>query len=379
MTPSEYTSIQSYIGFSAQASALLRGFLPLAEPSFASIVEDFYEAIERHPETRAVITGGPEQIARLKSTLRSWLRSILEGPHDQLYLEQHARIGRVHVRINLPSHFMFTAMNRIRGKLLDLARQRSATEEQQAMMSAINQVLDLELAIMLDTYREDLVERMRVRERLATVGELAATIAHELRNPLGTVESSVFLLRQRTQKLGIEDATLEKHHDRIGDQIEICGKTITNLLELARNRELRKSAIDARSLIESAVNVIASPGGVRVVIQANEGLPLHCDPDQLRRALVNLISNAAEALPEGGKVTISARRVADGVELHVEDDGPGVPDDVRHRIFDVLFTTKLGGTGLGLALCARIVEAHRGEIRLIPSERGAHFRIWLPA
>src|SRR5690606_8978343 len=241
MDAAQFALAKAYIDFDATSEAALRAFHPVAAAHFTAIVDDFYGRVEEVPAARALITGGKEQIARLKLTLREWLDRLLQGPYDEDYLEARSRIGRVHVRIGMSQEFMFTAMNRMRVRLQDVALDGYADDPQtcRAVVRAVGQVLDLELAIMLDTYRESLLEDMRATERLATIGQLAASIGHELRNPLGTIDSSLFLVRQRLNRLGLEDPQLTKHHDRIGTQVEHCGKIINNLLDLARERPPR--------------------------------------------------------------------------------------------------------------------------------------------
>ncbi len=125
-----FESLKQYVGFTDLSSAALRDLLPVARPHFQPIVDDFYAAIEAHPEARAAITGGAPQIARLKQTLIRWMDLLLLGPHDQAYYERRARIGRMHVRIALPQGFMFTAMNRIRIQLLDVVREHFAGDRE---------------------------------------------------------------------------------------------------------------------------------------------------------------------------------------------------------------------------------------------------------
>ena len=256
-----FESLKQYVGFTEASSAALRELHPIAQPSFVSIVDDFYAAIEAHPSARAAITGGPAQVERLKQTLIRWLDTLLLGPHDEAYYQIRARIGRVHVRIDLPQGFMFTAMNRIRVHLLDVVRERLVDNPAalQRASTALHQILDLELAIMLETYREDLVVKNRNAERLATIGQFAAGIGHELRNPLGVIESSLFLLRQH---LGQETASLPnvaKHLDRIGGEVVRANKTIHDLLDLARNRPPRRHPTDLRQLVESATAMALLP------------------------------------------------------------------------------------------------------------------------
>jgi len=378
-----FESLKQYVGFTEASSDALRELYPVAQPSFVPIVDDFYAAIEAHPGARAAITGGSAQVARLKQTLIQWLDSMLLGPHDETYYQVRARIGRVHVRIELPQGFMFTAMNRIRVHLLDILRGAMVADPAalQGAATALHQILDLELAIMLETYREDLVVKNRSAERLATIGQFAAGIGHELRNPLGVIESSLFLLRQH---LGKETASLPqvaKHLDRIGGEVLRANKTIQDLLDLARNRPPRRLPTGLRQLVESATANALLPAMVRVTVAGvPDDLAIHVDPDQIQQVLVNLFMNAAQAMPEGGRIEVAAQALPSSAaaSIRVHDDGPGIPAEVRPRIFEALFTTKAKGSGLGLALCRRIVEAHGGSIQLAPSDAGAAFVLVLP-
>src|SRR5678809_573823 len=150
-----FENIKLYVGFTDASSSALRELHPIALPFFQPIVDDFYAAIEAHPGARQAITGGPAQIERLKQTLIRWMDTMLLGPHDEDYYERRARIGRMHVRIALPQQYMFTAMDRIRVRLLDVVRTKIADDPAKLdrIATAVNQILDLELAIMLETYR----------------------------------------------------------------------------------------------------------------------------------------------------------------------------------------------------------------------------------
>ncbi len=376
----DFQRAMEYVGFTHASSAALREFHPVAQPHFQHAIDDFYATIEAHPRASDVITGGSAQIERLKKTLVRWLDSVLLGPHDAAFVESHSRIGYVHVRIDLPQDLMFTAMNRIRRHMVVAADEAYAGDpaRRRAIIEALDQIFDLELAIMLDTYRANLESRMRANERLATIGQLAASIGHELRNPLGIIESSLFLVRQRLKRAGMQDAGIDKHLDKVGLQVKICGKTITDLLELARSRPPKRQAIDVAALVDFAAESAALGEGIRIEQEIPEGLRLDADPDQLRQVLSNLLGNASQAMNGQGRIWVSAERGTGGVALRVRDEGPGVPLEHREHIFDALYTTRPKGTGLGLALCRRILEAHHGELMLEASSAGAVFRVWVP-
>jgi signal transduction histidine kinase len=374
-------NVKTYVGFDDDASAALREAHPIMAPHFGPIIDDFYATIEAHPGARAAITGGSEQIQRLKKSLLRWIDELFRGPHDEAYFERRARIGRVHVQINLPQMYMFTAVDRIRLRSLRVLRDATPSLElvhAARMASALHQILDIELAIMLETYRDDLLAKNRTAERLATIGQFAAGIGHELRNPLGVVESSAFLLTRRLDQLQIADASLTRHVEKITVEVARSNKTINDLLELARSKPLNRSTVDARNFAENAIPAAHLPAGVEVHVSAPSGLTLDADPDQLNRVLTNLLINASQAMNGRGNVWIEARREDGATIIGVRDDGPGVPAEVRPRIFEALFTTKAKGNGLGLALCRRIAEAHGGTVTLEPSERGAAFRITIP-
>jgi two-component system sensor histidine kinase HydH len=373
-------NVKIYVGFDDAASATLRAAHPMMAPHFGAIIDDFYATIEAHPGARAAITGGSGQIQRLKGSLLLWIDELFRGPHDEAYFERRARIGRVHVQINLPQMYMFTAMDRIRVQSLEVLRDASILEPStcRRMITALHQILDIELAIMLETYREDLLAKNRTAERLATIGQFAAGIGHELRNPLGVIESSAYLVSRRLEQLQISDANLSKHVEKIASEVQRSNRTISDLLELARRQPLKRRTIEASEFISQAVAAAHLPVGVAVEVSAPQGTTLDIDPDQLARVVSNLLINASQAMGGAGHIWIEARHQGDRSTVVVRDDGPGIPAELRPRIFEALFTTKAKGNGLGLALCRRIAEAHSGTVTLEPSERGATFRISIP-
>jgi signal transduction histidine kinase len=265
---------------------------------------------------------------------------------------------------------------------MDVVRKRlrhSDLHDAQQTATALDQILDLELAIMLETYREALVTKNRNAERLATIGQFAASIGHELRNPLGVMESSLFLLRQHLRPEVADAPHVSKHLHRIGGEIARANKAINDLLDLANNRPPHRRRADVRLLIELAGQAVLLPATVIVETVIAPGLTVDVDPDQFHQVLTNLLTNAAQAMNGSGRIWIEGTALpGGGARLRVRDDGPGVPADVRYRIFEALFTTKAKGSGLGLALCRRILEAHGGTIDLEQSERGASFIVGVP-
>lgn len=370
-------SIKSYIGFDDGDTEALRSLLPLAEPHLPAFAERFYQRITDHPEAHQVFED-PAQIARLKQTLEDWMRTGLGGPHDDEYYLRRARIGRRHVLIGLPQRFMFTAMNLIRRDFHHLTSQHFAADTAARVRTddALDRLFDMELAIMLQTYQEDSDAKLRRHERLATIGQIAASIGHDLRNPLGVMQSSIYILRKRAG----EDPRVQRHLEKLDDQVRVCDDIISNLLQLARNTPPKRAHIDLPRLFSEVLEAASVPARLTVHTHVAPGLDCRADPILLRQALVNLVANAVQAHGErAGQVSISAS-VADGCTLiEVADDGPGFDPETLARAFEPLVTTRSTGVGLGLALVKGVTERHGGVAEALNRPGGgALVRLRLP-
>lgn len=375
-----FAEVTNYIGFGPEDSARLRAFLPIATPHFERISEHFYERIFVHPQAHEAITGGEAQVARLKRTLVEWMRSGLDGPHDEEFCLRRARIGHIHVRIGLPQRYMVTAMNVMRLDFREVAREAFAAGDPVALEhlhDSLERLFDLELAIMLETYKLEVEDRLRRRERLATIGQLAASIGHDLRNPLSVMESSLYILRRRVT----DDPRASKHVDKIANQIQECDRIITNLLHMARDQAPRREAVRAVDLLASAITAARVPAEFNVVLEGLADLELWVDAALLKQALINLLINSVQA-QRGRDGLICVRAHVEGVDvtLSVVDGGPGFDLETLPIIFEPLVTTKVTGTGLGLALVKSVTERHGGHVSADNrSEGGAEVKMYLPA
>lgn len=356
--------LADYVGFGEEDARILSEMGARVRPRFRPIIDHFYATIQRHPGASKAITGGDAQVQRLKGTLIDWLEGLFSGVYDDAYYERRARIGRVHVRIELDQRYMFSAMNLIREGLHDALEASGWTGDRlRAGHVAIDRICDIELAIMIETYREAYISRIRSTERLATLGQLAASIGHDLRNPLAVIETSVHLLKRRAG----DDPKVSRHVGRIGDQVTICGGIIDDLLELARDRPPVRQSVDVRALIEEAIGSVPHPSTVRVEVDVPADMPRALvDPGQMRQMIVNLALNGVQAVSQEpgqtGIVWVRALNEDGTLILRVQDDGPGISEEALGRLFEPLFTTRARGIGLGLALCRRIVEKHGGTI-----------------
>lgn len=370
-----------YVGFTPRHAETLAELKPILEPSFASIVDHFYEAILANPSAMAVFTGGHAQIERQKTFLLAWLHGVLAGRYDPDYLRMRARIGRTHVRIHLDQRYVIGGMNVVRSGLHRAIRSCGVPEEKRDLAhEAVDKICDIELAIMVQTYAEDYTSRLRDIERLATLGQLAGFIGHELRNPLAVMETSLHLLKKR---IPAGDEHLSRHARRLGEQLTTCGNIISSLVELAKDRALEREQVALAELFHTVLDSVQLPTGVALETKIAEGLPMAAvDPKQLRQLVLNLATNAVDAvLPTEGRreISITAMRESDVLLIAVEDSGPGVSEEAHARLFQPLATTRQKGLGLGLALCRRIAEKHGGDIRVQRGALGgARFEVRLP-
>jgi signal transduction histidine kinase len=213
---------------------------------------------------------------------------------------------------------------------------------------------------------EQTQQALVANERLAALGQMAATVGHELRNPLGVLTNALYLIR-RTVSTIADDKVLKQLDtaDR-----EICAATliVSDLLEFARPRMPNPTYVDVAELLTEVVSVSPPPSGIRIERDESQVPPIFVDRDQIRQVVLNLLTNAYEAMPNGGTVRIDARVVDDAVEVAVSDTGIGMDEATRERVFEPFFSLKIKGTGLGLAVSKRLVESHSGELTMRSQE-----------
>lgn len=213
-------------------------------------------------------------------------------------------------------------------------------------------------------------------ERLAALGALAGTVAHEVRNPLAIIRTSV-------QNLGEAHAEAADSCRFVIEEIDRLSEVTRSLVAFAKPLEVRARPVQPGPWLAHTAQLarlLLERRGLRLeAVPVDDEAPVDLDPDLVTQLLLGLVENAAELAPEGSTVTLRYERAAAQAYLHVQDEGPGVPDDVAARIFEPLFTTRPDGAGIGLAVAKQIAEAHAGALRLEPSDRGAHFVVELPA
>lgn len=219
-------------------------------------------------------------------------------------------------------------------------------------------------------------EQLIQQERFAALGQLAAVIAHEVRNPLGVIFNSLGSLRRMLQPRGDPKMLLEI----IGEEADRLNRIVGDLLDFARPAPvaLRPEPIDR--VIDDAAQSAGIDARIRLERDVAPDLPpVPMDARLIRQALLNLFTNAVQAMPRGGTLSVAAHLEGDSIRIDVCDTGNGIPEEVRHRIFEPFFTTRPTGTGLGLAVVRRILDDHRATIRVDPGDgAGTRFVVHLP-
>ncbi len=254
------------------------------------------------------------------------------------------------------------------GILSDQRRRRS--EELEATTRQLEKV-----------YRElqDSFEQIKRADRLSAIGQLAASLAHEIRNPLGSIEGAANIIEAPQTSAEVRTGSL----NIIRKECRRLNRLLTNLLDFARPRRPEFRPVDVGKLIDSVVALVnhtARQNNIEITRRVAMLLPpIESDVEQLKQVLLNLTINAIQAMPEGGRIEISAQPFAAGVRIRVRDQGRSIDTKDLDKIFDPFFTTKEEGTGLGLSVAHQIVTQHGGVIKAERNpDRGMTFSLTLP-
>jgi signal transduction histidine kinase len=316
------------------------------------------------------------RVIRADGTMR-WLHNISETVFDEQ--------GKAIARIGTFTDVTEKHAAEIRQKELErsLRMAKDAAESANRAVQAANEGLERrveERTRELHAAQDELLKS----ERLSTLGQLTATVAHELRNPLSAIRNTTYYAIR--EAAGSDRVQFERPLARIDRSIVRCENLVSDLLDFTRPKEPNKKPLKLDTWLDEVLDDQKMPEGISLERRLAAPTVLAAiDADQFRRVVINLIENAAQAI-SGNDGRIREQRItvatnaADSIEIIVEDTGPGIPADILPKVFDPLFSTKSFGTGLGLPTVKQIVEQHDGTIS-ISSEpgRGARVRICLPA
>jgi len=248
---------------------------------------------------------------------------------------------------------------------------------------------------------QQLVQRTQRVEKLAELGVLTSGLAHEIRNPLSTIKMNLQLLaediarqqkdlertsEESTEKLDVPQEILQRYQRKIETvtgEADRLAETLNDFLRYAGKMELHPIRCDVNELLDDLIDFF-TPQALNQGVQVRQSLasgPVWCkvDTDLLKQAILNLLLNATQAMAGGGELILRTEIQQDQAKIDVIDTGPGIDPKEQEKIFEAYFTTKRGGTGLGLPTCRRIIEAHGGHIELVSEKgKGSNFTIYLP-
>jgi signal transduction histidine kinase len=361
----------------------------------AERIERLFQALDRGDAAQAerlrdeLVTRGSQALRRLRRLEYEVVRNV-----DAMLEEAHAReVVAIRLLIGL------ALLTVLVGMLMALYARRvlrplaSVTERAQAVArgdleprkAVVSNDEIGELAATFERMVSAIGEantRLVAAERLATIGKMAAHMTHEIRNPLSSIALNLELLEEQLPAGDPEAHGLLK---AIGKEVERLSALSRQYLSFARQMPSELATEDVGEVVREAAEFVRrdlEKHDVALEIQVEPGLPaVHADEGQLKQALLNLLRNAREAMPSGGRVRVSVERGPEGgVDICVDDEGPGVDPELRDRLFEPFFSTKSHGTGLGLAITRQIAVSHGGSIACEPRDDrlGTRFRLRLP-
>jgi signal transduction histidine kinase len=234
----------------------------------------------------------------------------------------------------------------------------------------------------LEQLVEERTKQLKDAERLAAIGQTAGMIGHDIRNPLQTIAGELFLMRQDVNNSPDSRCKrdVQESLGTIQEQVDYMNKIVSDLQDFARPLKPELVEVDLCSAIPQLVATVNVPSNIQATAECEAGLPkINLDLTFLKRILVNLATNAIQAMPNGGKLTIKASQQEGSVSVTVTDTGLGIPDEIKPKIFQPLMTTKAKGQGFGLAVVKRLVEVQSGVISFESKVgKGTQFKMTFP-
>ena len=405
---------KGFLLFTKEEEVALTVLQPIMAQHVDELVGAFYRHLLSFPETRRFLTD--ELIStRLLEAQKRYLLSLVAGPYDRAYEEGRRQIGRVHARLGLTPEWYFGAYALYLSILQPLIFEkfRNQPDKYVATRIALTKVIFLDMQLALEAYIEKSSEgqdfavkqlasfncelekglvqnrhvlsetqhQLRLTERVAELGTLAASMAHEIGTPMSVILGRAEMLMRQT-----DDERTKKGLAIITVQIDRITKLMNQLLAFARRGPPNFRPVDLREVVKNCLDAVEerlSQHCVQVVAEHDEDLPhIHGDSDLMMQVLLNLVLNAVQAMPERGTLRVAAVREGEQhIRLTVADTGHGIPPDVLPKIFEPFVTTKERGkgTGLGLTVVLGIVQEHGGSITVDSTPgQGTTFTLLLP-
>ncbi len=375
MDESIFDEMPTAIGFDQADADRVRSLAPVITPLITEIADHFYDWLLQKEDARAVFKGGKPQVERQRGLLREWLHELFDCRAEPTNGERRGKIGAAHAAAGLPQHYIFAGMELIWQELERRVRAARVAGPAKKLES-LHKLLMVELAAMLERYKQSYAEQVRRFERtaveekltraehLAEIGQLAASLAHEIKNPLAGISGAIQIIRDAMKP----DDPHQPIVSEILGQIGRLDATVKDLLQYARPTPPKATKVTLDNVVTRVLTLLRKePTLQRVRVKYDKRdrhAAVYADDAQIEQLLFNLILNAAHASENGGVIYLGVTQNADHAQLHVRDEGRGMSPEVIERAFEPFFTTKARGTGLGLSICRRIVEVHGGDIHL---------------
>jgi PAS domain S-box-containing protein len=260
----------------------------------------------------------------------------------------------------------------VEGLVLDITDRKQAAEALEEYSERLEEMVEKRTKDLKDA-QEQLIRK----EKLSLLGQLAGGVGHELRNPLGVISNAVYYLKT---VLSDADENIKEYFETISSEVDRATKIVSDLLDFSRVKSIDREEIAITELISRALEKQPAPENIEIITRIPPDLsPVLVDPLQIEQVFDNLVTNACQAMPEGGKLTIEAKAEEDKTLISVADTGSGISQENMEKLFEPLFTTKARGIGLGLAISKILVEANGGSIEVKSEEGGGStFTVILP-
>ena len=414
MVLDDWEARKAFLRLTKEEEVVLTALQPIMVQHVDELVGAFYRHLLSFPETRKFLTDDLIS-TRLQEAQKRYLLLLVTGPFDRAYEEGRRRIGQVHARLGLTPEWYMGAYALYLSLLQPLIFEKFCNQPAQyvAIRVALTKVIFLDIQLALEAYIEkssegreyavhqlvgfnrelehglsqnqqvlrDTQQQLRLTERLAELGTLAASLAHEIGTPMNVILGRAEFLMRRT-----DDETMKKGLETIAAQVERITRLMNQLLTFARRGPINLRPVDLREVVKDCLEAVQerlSRHRIQVVSEFDEDLPqVHGDRDQMMQVLLNLVLNAVQAMPEGGTLrAAAAREGAQHIRLRIADTGHGISSDVLPKIFEPFVTTKERGqgTGLGLTVVLGIVQEHGGSITVDSTPgQGTTFTLLLP-
>ncbi len=342
-----------FLGCSAEDAIQLQSVHGMAENSADEIIDRLYEHLLKFEPTRAFFSN-PEMLARVKSYQKRYFTELTEGRTDEAYFENRLRVGDTHQRIELLPQWYLGLYSRYFQLIIEQVRETLGPEKALDVIPALTKQMFLDIGLALDAYiqggfidklraerrvAQDLREELARKEKLAILGQLGGGVGHELRNPIAAMQASIYFL-----KMALEDnpsPKIQRHLKLLDTELSGANEIITNLLDFSRVRQPELMQTPAVDLIHE----VLSRQDFRSIqlVQEFQDVDLVVDPGQIRQVVGNLVTNAIQAMPEGGCLTIRIRKNGKSAHIEVADTGHGMsPGDACENLSTALHNESKG-------------------------------------